>query len=243
MRGLPRQTVVVLAVAVNLGLNGLAGAGRLFGVPVQDVSDEVPTGITPDDWAFGIWGVIFLLLVVYAGFQARPAARGPRYDAPAAPFALANVLNGLWQVPWLTRHFGLALLVLVGVLGSLVWLYVVHDRMRLRENEIWALHIPGSYFLAWTSVATALNAAVWLKSLGWTGPEAVWAPVAIAAVAGAGAWLLSRTGDTAVAAVLLWAFAGVYAAHAGATSTVVALAAGAAAVVVSAVTGAIRRAE
>ena len=242
MRGPLRQAVVVLAVAVNLGLNGLAGTGRLFGVQTGAVADSVPTAVSPAGWAFGIWTVIFLMLVVYAGYQARPAARGPRYDAPAVPFALANVLNGLWQVPWLTRHFGLALAVIVGTLTALVWLYVVHDRMRLRENELWAMHLPGSYFLAWIAVATALNAAVWLRSLGWTGPEAVWAPAVVLTVGGAGAWLLSRTGDTAVAAVLLWAFAGVYAAHAGDLPTVVALAAAAAAVVVSAVTGAIRRA-
>jgi tryptophan-rich sensory protein len=243
MRGLIRQTAVVLSVAVDLALNGLAGTGQLFGTTTGAVAETVPTAVSPAPWAFGIWTVIFLMLVVYAGYQARPAARGPRYDAPAVPFVLANVLNGLWQLPWLTRHFGLALLVIVGLLASLVWLYVVHDRMRLRENEIWAMHIPGSYFLAWIAVATALNAAVWLRSLGWTGPEAVWAPAVVVVVAGAGAWLLSRTGDTAVAAVLLWAFAGIYAAHAGALTTVVALAAGAAAVVVSAVNGAIRRAE
>ncbi|HEX8298634.1 MAG TPA: TspO/MBR family protein [Rubricoccaceae bacterium] len=243
MRGLPRQLVVVLAVAVNLVLNGLAGAGLLFGTQTGAVSDDVPTGVTPAGWTFGIWTVIFLMLVVYAGFQAMPARRGPRYDAPAVPFALANILNGLWQIPWLTGHFGVSLAVIVGILGCLVWLYIVHDRMRLRENELWAMHIPGSYFLAWVAVATALNASIWLKSVGLDGPEAVWAPVVILLVGAAGAWLLSRTGDTAVAAVLLWAFAGIYAAQAGTMPTVVALAVAAAAVVASAVTGAIRRAE
>ena len=243
MRGLPRQLLVVLAVAVNLVLNGLAGAGLLFGVPTGAVSAGVPTGVTPAGWTFGIWTVIFLMLLVYAGFQATPARRGPRYDAPAVPFALANLLNGLWQLPWLTRHFGVSLAVIAGILGCLVWLYVVHDRMRLRENELWAMHVPGSYFLAWVAVATALNASIWLRSLGAEGPEAVWAPAVVVLVGAGGAWLLSRTGDTAIAAVLLWAFAGIYAAHATALPTVVALAVAAAAIVAAAVTGAIRRAE
>ncbi len=243
MRGVPRQIAVVLAVAVNLVLNGLAGAGVLFGVQTGAVSAGVPTGVTPAGWTFGIWSVIFLMLVVYAGYQALPARRGPRYDAPAVPFVLANLLNGLWQVPWLTRHFGVSLAVIAGILASLVWLYVVHDRMRLRENETWAMGLPGSYFLAWVAVATALNATILLKTLGMTGGEAVWAPAVVAAVGAIGAGLLSRTGDTAIAAVLLWAFAGIYAAHRGATPTVVALAVAAAAVVAAAVAGAIRRAE
>ena len=243
MRGLPRQIVVVLAVAVNLVLNGLAGAGLLFGVQTGAVSDGVPTGVTPAGWTFGIWTVIFLMLVVYAGFQALPARRGPRYDAPAVPFVIANLLTGLWQIPWLTRHFGLSLVVIAATLVSLIWLYVVHDRMQLRENEIWAMHIPGSYFLAWIAVATALNATILLVTLGVTGGEAVWAPVVVATLGAIGAWLLSKTGDTAVAAVLLWAFAGIYAAHRGALPTIVALALAAAAVVAAAVTGAIHRAE
>ncbi|HEX9952773.1 MAG TPA: TspO/MBR family protein [Rubricoccaceae bacterium] len=243
MRGLPRQIVVVLAVAVNLVLNGLAGAGLLFGVQTGAVSAGVPTGVTPAGWTFGIWTVIFLMLLVYAGFQAMPARRGARYDAPAVPFALANVLNGLWQLPWLTRHFGVSLAVIAGILGCLVWLYVVQDRMRLRENELWAMHLPGAYFLAWVAVATALNATIWLRTLGLAGPEAVWAPAVVLGLGAVGAWLLSRTGDTAIAAVLLWAFAGIYAAHAGTVPTVVALAVAAAAVVAAAVTGAIRRAE
>lgn len=243
MRGLPRQIVVVLSVVVNLVLNGLAGAGLLFGVQTGAVSDAVPTGVTPAGWTFGIWTVIFLMLVVYAGFQAAPSRRGARYDAPAVPFAIANVLTGLWQIPWLLGHFGLSLLVIAGTLASLIWLYVVHERMQLRENELWAMHIPGSYFLAWIAVATALNAAILLKTLGMTGDAEIWAPVVVAAVGAIGAWLLSRTGDTAIAAVLLWAFAGIYAAHRGALPTVVALAIAAAAVVAAAVTGAIHRAE
>lgn len=243
MRGPVRQIVVVLAVAANLVLNGMAGAGLLFGVATGAVSDGVPTGVTPAGWTFGIWTVIFLLLAVYAGFQALPAMRGPRYDAPAVPFALANGLNGLWQIPWLTGHVGLALVVIAGILGALVWLYVVHDRMRLRENEVWAMGLPGSYFLAWIAVATALNATIVFKSLGWTGPEAVWGPAVVLGVAAGGAWLLSRTGDTAIAAVLLWAFAGIYAAHAAAPGMVLALAVAAAGVLAAAVAGAIHRAN
>ena len=91
--------------------------------------------------------------------------------------------------------------------------------MRLRENELWAMHLPGAYFLAWVAVATALNATIWLRSLGVEGPETVWAPAVVLVVGGVGAWLLSRTGDTSIAAFLLWAFAGIYAAHTAAFPT------------------------
>ena len=206
MQGVPRQSTVVLAAALNLVLNGLAGAGLLFGVQTGAVSDGAPTPITPAGWAFSVWSVIFVGVAVFAVWQALPAQRGGRYDRLAAPFVAANVFNGLWQVPWLLERFGIAALVITGILGSLAWLYVVLDRMELRGVERWTLGVPASLWLAWLAVAAPLNWTVWLRSLGWTSDAVVWPVAVVLAVGAVGGWLLSRTGDLAAAAVLLWAF-------------------------------------
>ena len=206
MSGLPRQIVVVVAAVFNLVMNGLAGAGLLFGVQTGAVSDAQPTPITPAGWAFSVWSVIFVGVAVFAVWQALPARRGGRYDRLAVPFVLANVLNGLWQVPWLTGRFGLAALVIVGILASLVWLYVRLDGLELRGAERWALGVPTALWLAWLSVATPLNLTVWFLDLGWASDSVAWPVGVIAAVAAVGAWWLSRTADLAAALVLLWAF-------------------------------------
>ena len=153
-----------------------------------------------------MWGVIFLGVAAFAVWQVLLAQRGARYDRPAAPFVAANVLNGLWQIPWLTGRFGVAALVIASILGSLVWLYVVLDRIELCGVERWVLGVPASLWLAWLSVAAPLNWTVWLRSLGWTPENVVWPVAVVLAVAAVGGWLLVRTGDLAVAAVLLWAF-------------------------------------
>ncbi len=206
MRGLARQVAVVAAAAFDLVLNGLAGSGLLFGVQTGAVSDEAPTPITPAGWAFSIWSVIFVGVAVFAVWQALPAQRGARYDALAVPFVAANVLNGLWQIPWLTGRFGVAALVIVGILASLVWLYVRLDRMRPEGVERWTLGVPASLFLGWVSVATSLNLTIWLRSLGWTPEGVVWPAAVVLTVAAVGGWLLSRTADLAVAVVLLWSW-------------------------------------
>ena len=214
MRGRPRQIAVVLATLVNLGLNGLAGAGVLFGRDTGAVSDAARTPITPAGWTFAVWSVIFLGAAVFAVWQALPAQRGARYDALGAPAVLAGLLNGLWQIPWLLERFGIAALVIAGILGSLVWLYVRLDAMRLAGPELWALGVPTALWMAWLSVAAPLNWTIWLRDLGWTpaGTLATAAPVALlVAVGGVLAWLLARTGDAAAAAVALWAFLGIWA--------------------------------
>lgn len=240
MRGPSRQVAVVLAALVDVGLNGLAGAGVLFSTPTGAVSDANPTGVTPTGWAFSIWGVIFLGVLVFAAWQAAPSRRGVRHDRLGAPFVAANVLNGLWQIPWLTGHLGVAALVLFGIVASLVWLYVRLDALGPRGGERWALGVPTSLFLAWVTVAAPLNAAVWLRSLGWDSAGTFWPIVVVLVVAGIGVWLLRRTGDVAMAAVFLWAYAGIYAAHPDRATLVFALAAGALALVVAAVLGAQR---
>ena len=209
MGGAPRQIAVVAAAVFNLVLNGLAGAGALFGIQTGAVSDGAATPITPAGWAFSIWSVIFLGIAAFAVWQALPGQRGRRYDRLALPFVAANVLNGLWQVPWLLGRFGIASVVIAGILGALVWLYVVLDRIGLRGVERWTLGVPASLWLAWLSVAAPLNWTVWLRSLGWTPDAVVWPVAVVLAVAAVGGWLLSRTGDLAVAAVLLWAFAAI----------------------------------
>jgi hypothetical protein len=212
MSGIQRQLAVVAAALFNVGFNALAGAGVLFGTTTGSVSDTIETGVTPAGWAFSIWGVIFLGVLVFAGYQALPRARGTRLDAIAVPFILANLLNGLWQIPWLSRQFGLAAVVIVGILASLVWLYVRLDRLGMTTVERWVLGVPISLFLAWLCVATALNITVALAAAGWEG-SAIWPPLLVVAIVGITATLLSRTGDVAFACVLVWAFAAIYAAN------------------------------
>jgi tryptophan-rich sensory protein len=212
MTGIPRQVAVVAAALVNLGVNALAGTGMLFGTTTGEVSDSIQTGVTPAGWAFSIWSVIFVGVLIFAVYQALPRARGSRFDALAVPFILANLLNGLWQVPWLTGNFGLAAVVIVGILSSLVWLYIRLDRMGMSTTERWVLGVPISLFLAWLTVATALNITIALVAAGWEGSP-VWPPLLVLVVAGIGSALLWRTGDVAFAAVLVWAFAAIYAAN------------------------------
>ncbi|MEM6325627.1 MAG: tryptophan-rich sensory protein [Bacteroidota bacterium] len=234
MTGLARQIAVLAAIAFNLTLNALAGAGVLFGVQTGAVSDSIQTGVTPAGWAFSIWSVIFLGAMVTGIWQARPSARGARYDALAAPLIAANVLNGLWQIPWSLRLFGVAAVVIVGILASLAWLYVRLDRMQMTRAERWTLGVPVSLWFAWLCVATPLNITIALAAAGWTG-GAIWPPLLVVVVAAVGVALLRNTGDVAFAGVLLWAYLAIWAQNgAGDPLLTGALAASAAAFVLSA---------
>ena len=240
MHGSRRQIAVVVAALFNVGLNALAGAGLLFDTQTGAVSDANPTGVTPAGWAFSIWSVIFVGVLVFAAWQAAPSRREARYDRLGAPFVAANVFNGLWQIPWTQAWFGVSALVIAGILGSLVWLYVRLDALGLRGAERWALGVPVSLFLAWVTVAAPLNVTIWLQSIGWTSMSPLWPAALVLAVVGIGVVLLLRTGDIAAALVFLWAYAAIFVAHPDNTALIAVLTVGALSVVAAALTGARR---
>jgi hypothetical protein len=195
MRGLLRQVVLGVATAVTLGMNTVAGIGLLFGRDPGSISDGLPNAFTPAGFTFAIWSVIFLGLIAFASWQARFDARGERLDAIGWPFLLANVLNVTWLLAWHSLNFGASVVIMLGLLASLVWLYVTLDRLKLRGAERWWLGVPTSLYLGWISVATIANVTAWLVSVGVTdglwglGPT-TWAAVLIGVASLLGVYLL-----------------------------------------------------
>lgn len=221
MRGLPRQIVLGAAVVLTLVMNTIAGVGLLFGRSPGEISDRLPNAFTPAGFTFSIWGLIFLGLIAFAAWQARADQRGPRLDAVAWPFLLSNLLNVSWLLAWHSLNLGASVAIMVALLGSLIWLSLRLDALKLRGAEKFWLGAPASLYLGWIAVATMANVTAWLTSRGVTdglwglGPEA-WSAVLVALASLVGVSLLVQKRDWVFAGVLGWSFFGVYAARPGA---------------------------
>ena len=115
-------------------MNGLAGTGVFDGRSVGDVSDKYNTLIAPAGYAFSIWGVIYLMLIMFVGYQWYSYYK-LKQDAEIRQtgiwLSLANIANGLWIVAWLSEAMGLSVLLIFTLLVSLIVLTV---RLHL---EIW----------------------------------------------------------------------------------------------------------
>ena len=215
MTGLARQITLLLAAALTLVMNYLSNALPLFGNTNGQVSDSLPNAFTPAGLTFAIWGVIFAGLLMFGSYQATPAQRGKRYDALFWPFLLANLLNVGWLLAFQSLHFALSVGIMLGLLASLIWLYARLLRLDLSGGESLALGLPTSLYLGWIAVATIANVTAYLVSLGYTdglwGLSApLWSALLIVISAGIGAFFLRLNRDFAVAAVLLWAYWGIY---------------------------------
>lgn len=70
-KNLKEKIILVLAFLITCLINGLTGAGKI-GKSQKYMSDKYHTLITPPDYAFGIWGVIYFLWAVWIIIQCFP---------------------------------------------------------------------------------------------------------------------------------------------------------------------------
>ena len=229
-----------IAAIVNLSaftgmlvVNILANALPINNVTTGELSDSYPNLFVPVGTTFAIWGVIWLLLVVYLLMQIRTAfaKKGGEPDFAASTgrnpwspgvvgfwFTANMILNAGWIFAWHYRLVGLSVAIMLGLLATLI---VMHRRLSglyrieeaIRPTEILRLaRVPISVYFGWISIATIANITAFLVSIDWDGfgvPDVVWTIVVIAVGFGLTIAMLRKFQDVAFAAVVVWAFAGI----------------------------------
>jgi len=215
-----RQLLVILALLATIVVNGLANALPINGLGTGEISDRFEVFFVPAGYVFAIWGLIYLALIAYAGYQALPAQReNQKLASIGTLFVGSNVANIAWIFLWHYEVFPLTIFAMLGILACLIIIYLRLDigRGKVSAAEKWFVHIPFSIYLGWITVATIANVTSLLDYLNWGGwgvsPE-VWA-ILMFAVATLISGLMSFTrGDGAYSLVLVWALSGIAVKHA-----------------------------
>ena len=160
--------LTALAIFGNIFLNYYANIHPFAGLTNAALSAKYPTLFTPAGYAFSIWGLIFLALVVYAIWQLLPGQRNLSLpDALAKPLILANVATGSWVVLFAYELILPSVGVMLLILGCLIATYG-RARRRIFADAAPALAgVPFSLYLGWISVASVINITIGLKQLGW----------------------------------------------------------------------------
>jgi hypothetical protein len=186
-----KQTIYLilnsLTLIFALAMNYLSGTGALGGLSVGEVSAMYENLFTPAGYAFAIWGLIYLLLIAFTGFQwYNLLKKQPDHELAKTGFwfALSNIANGLWIYAWLNSFLGISILLMLLLLISLI---VLTFQLRL---EIWDAPLriiafvwwPITIYLGWITVATVANFAAYFVSIGWDGgflSETTWTIIMI----------------------------------------------------------------
>lgn len=196
------QTLVLLIV---LFVNYLANSLPLNGITTGELSALYPNYFVPAGITFSIWGIIYLLLIVYVVqmWLIKPAKTYSHYKW----FVVAGIGNAGWIFAWHYKMIVLSMLMMLLLLFSLMRLFLItrHDR--------WTLRVPISVYLGWISVATIANATALLVDLGWKGGmvgEPAWAIIMMIFAAGLSTFIRFRFNDLFFQLVVIWAVTGIY---------------------------------
>ncbi len=202
-------------------LNTLANTLPINGVTTGQLSDEFPNLFVPAGMTFAIWGVIYLFLIGFSIYslavvlQKGSSARG-RADflGLIGPwFFISCLANATWILAWHHRMVGLALILMLVLLTSLIAIYtrLYIGRVVRPAEKIW-VHLTFSIYLGWITVATVANVTAWLVDMGWTGAplsEASWSSIMIAISAALGMRLVRTRRDFGYGLVIIWALFGI----------------------------------
>jgi hypothetical protein len=209
-----RASLVLISILATIAFNALSQILPLMGRTAGDISDAFPVPFTPAGYVFSIWSVIYVGLIAYGVWQARPAQWTHPHLQQAAPWVLlSGALNVAWLVAWHALAFAPSLVIIVLLLASVVRVYVL-TRRAARDSTAGTVlaRLPFAIYAGWLSVATIANASVLGWSLGWQGAPFsadTWTIIMILVATLLGLVFLRFDRNVPYAAVLVWAFIGI----------------------------------
>ena len=113
----------VVLFAGMLVMNYLANALPLNNKTTGELSDSFPNLFVPAGLTFSIWGVIYILLLLYVVFQFKDS-NALAVSRISLAFGISCALNALWIVFWHYGKLPLSLLVMAGLLASLIYINI-----------------------------------------------------------------------------------------------------------------------
>jgi hypothetical protein len=211
----------VAATVAMITVNALANILPINGLNTGEISDRFSVYFVPAGYVFSIWGLIYLGLMAFAGYQILPSQRENSHIRRIGfLYALSSLANIAWIFFWHYERFPLTLPAMLTILGSLIAIFVTMWRARdsMSTPDRWAILVPFSVYLGWISVATVANVTQLLTFLNWggwgIGPVA-WAVVMLLVAAGIAVLMSVRHASVSYAAVFVWAYAGIAVKHSG----------------------------
>lgn len=149
----------------------------VFGPANGEISDRFPTLIVAAGYAFSIWGLIFLLDLVYGTWQLFDRSVDGRARALGPCIALGFALTSAWMIVFSLQCFWLALAIIWTSLGCLWYAAWRFSQGVLHAAARWWQRVPLSLRAGWVSLAAFLNIAQVIvafrllsttQMLGWT---------------------------------------------------------------------------
>jgi len=187
-------------------MNYLANSLPLNGKTTGDISDAWPNLFTPAGVTFSIWGIIYILLVIFCVIQFTTSYH-VAISRVGWLFGLSCVFNALWIVAWHYERLPLSLILMAGLLICLIWINIF-----IKDLPDGFIKAGFGVYLGWICIATIANITVLLVSNGWQGfglSGQTWAIIMIVVGAVIVSLTIWRMSNPYIGLAVVWAFAGI----------------------------------
>ena len=175
----------------------------------------MPAGLT-----FAIWGVIYILLIMFAAYQARDLFKKEKIEMPFIKkssyyFFLAGIANMSWIFAWHYQQVLASVIIMLVLFASLLKIYLNLDigkEIVSRKERIF-IQVPISVYLGWITVATIANITAFLVTINWDGlgiSDVLWTMIVIIVALIITLLMIITRKDVAYSLVIVWALLGIY---------------------------------
>jgi tryptophan-rich sensory protein len=200
------KIINIIMFAVMIGMNYLANALPLNGKTTGALSAQYPNLFVPAGITFSIWGVIYLLLLVYCVLQFREQNK-QMVDLIGWAFAISCALNALWIVAWHYQNLPVSLVIMIALLAILIYI-----NSQLKGTNLTFAKAAFGIYLGWICIATIANVTALLVNYGWNGwgvEEYIWTILMIAIGLSITSITVLKFGNPYIGLAVIWAFAGI----------------------------------
>jgi hypothetical protein len=198
----------ILFFAGMIIMNYLANSLPLNNVTTGQLSDSYPNLFVPAGITFSIWGIIYLLLLIFCVMQFTVTGTGQQaLSSISWMFALSCILNALWIVCWHYRQVAVSLVVMVAILVTLIFINI-----SLKSLPLGLIKGAFGVYLGWICIATIANVTALLVSYGWNGfgiQEQTWAIIMIITGAVIVSATILRLNNPFIGLSVVWALIGI----------------------------------
>jgi len=184
---------------LSSGFNGFTA--DQFPVPQRDAP------IQPSGYAFSIWGLIYLWLIVGTGFGAVARARSDDWQAARLPLLISLGVGSFWiavaqvSVIWATVMIWVMLITALAALA------------RAGRNNRWLQREAMGAYAGWLTAASSVSIGLMLAGYGVTSQTVAAAIGLVLALGIAAAMQKARPDSLAYPGAVIWALVGVIVAN------------------------------
>ena len=209
----------LLSILLAIGVNYYSQVYKINGNTVGGLSDDYSNLFTPAGYAFAIWGIIYISIILFCGFQIYQSFIAKKYIEfiikSSYWFTLANLANAAWIFAWLYEYTLLSVFIMLIILVSLLKVILTTNMERgdTPKYVIAFLWWPIGIYSGWITVATIANIAAYLAKINWNGAifsEVQWTILMIIVATSINVVMIAKRNMQEFALVGVWALIAIF---------------------------------